>query len=80
VTGAADDGRWPVWRLALLLYPFAAAAAAINVFMLALLGRSIDLPAVSPSAALVVGALLGVPAAWWCGRRLRALIDEAEGR
>ena len=75
----ADDGRWPVWRLAVLLYPFAAAAAAINVFLLALLGRAVGLASLSPSAALALGALLGVPAAWWSGCRLRALMDQAEG-
>jgi hypothetical protein len=74
------DGRWPVWRLALLLYPFAAAAVAINGFMLALMGRALGLPSLSPAAALVVGGILGVPAACWAGHRLRALMDEADGR
>ena len=76
----ADDGRWPVWRLALLVYPFAAAAAAINLFMLALMGRAVGLASLSPAAALVFGAALGVPAGWWCARRLRSLMDQAEGR
>lgn len=76
----ADDGRWPVWRLALLLYPFAAAAVAINGFMIALIGRAVGLPSLSPVAALILGAVLGVPAAWWAGRQLRALMDEADGR
>ena len=76
----ADNGRWPVWRLALLLYPFAAAAVAINVFMLGLMGQAVGLASLTPTAALALGALLGVPAAWWCGHRLRALMDEADGR
>jgi hypothetical protein len=38
------------------------------------------LASLSPSAALALGALLGVPAAGWSGRRLRALMDEADGR
>lgn len=75
-----DDGRWPVWRLALLLYPFAATAVAINVFMIALIGLSIGLPSLSPVGALIAGALLGIPATHWAARRLRALMDEADGR
>ena len=77
MTDPADGGRWPAWRLALLLYPFAVAAAAINVF-LTLMGRAVGLASLSPSAALALGALLGVPAAWWSGRRRRALMDKAD--
>jgi hypothetical protein len=73
-----DDGRWPVWRLGLLLYPFAAAAVAINAYMFALIGLSIGLPSLSPLAALAAGAVLGVPATRWAARRLRALMDEAD--
>jgi hypothetical protein len=80
VTGPPDDGRWPVWQLALLLYPFAATAVAINLFMIALIGLSVGLPSLSPLGALAAGAVLGVPASHWAGRRLRALIDEADGR
>jgi hypothetical protein len=76
----ADGGRWPVWRLAVLLYPFAAAAVAINLFMVALMAPEIGLASLSPVAGLVFGAMLGVPAAWWCARRLRALMDESEDR
>lgn len=72
------DGRWPVGRLALLLYPFAAAAVAINLFLLALMGQAIGLPALAPLAALLLALPLGIPAAWWLGRRLRALMDEAD--
>jgi len=78
MTGPPDDGRWPVWRLALLLYPFAATAVAINVFMVGLIGLSVGLPSLSPVGALVAGAILGVPATRWSARRLRELMDEAD--
>lgn len=78
MTGPPDDGRWPVWRLGLLLYPFAATAVAINVFMVGLIGLSVGLPSLSPVGALVAGAVLGVPATRWSARRLRALMDEAD--
>ena len=69
--------RWSVRRLALLLYPFAAAAVAINLFMLALIGTWIGLPALAPKAALGLSVLLGIPAAWAAGRWVRGLMDEA---
>jgi hypothetical protein len=80
MTKPPNDARWPIWRLALLLYPFAATAVVINVFMIGLVGLSVGLPSLSPVAALWAGALLGVPVAHWAARRLRALMDEADGR
>ena len=79
MTTPPDDARWPIWRLALLLYPFAGAAVAINVFMIGLIGLSVGLPSLPPVAALGAGALIGIPAARWAARRVRALIDEADG-
>lgn len=71
-------GRWPVWKLGLLLYPFTAAAVAINLFMLSLMGQAIGLTALSPVTSLVISIFLGVPATWAAGRWVRHLIDEAE--
>ena len=73
-----SEERWSVRKLTLLLYPFAAAAVAINLFMAALMAPVIGLPHLSPVAALLVSIPLGVPAAIWCARRLRALMDSAE--
>jgi len=75
----AGDARWPVWRLALLLYPAAAGTVAINLFLLGLMGQALGLAALSPVMALVAAIPLGVPATWWAGRRLRRLMDEADG-
>ena len=75
----APPGRWPVRRLALLLYPFAAAAVAINLFMLGLLGQAVGLAALAPGTALLLSVPLGVPASWLAGRWLRHLMDEADG-
>lgn len=72
--------RWPVWKLAVLLYPLAAGAVAINVFMLALMGRAIGFEELSPVASVLAGLLLGVPAAWATGRWVRGLMDEADGQ
>lgn len=69
--------RWPVWRLALLLYIFAAGAVAINLFLLGLLVQSIGLSAISPATAVVAALPLGIPAAWAAGIWVRRLLDEA---
>lgn len=46
--------------LCLVLYPFVAGAAAINLFMACLMLRAIDLPSLSPLQALGGGALLAL--------------------
>ncbi len=74
-----QQSRWPVWKLAILLYPFAAGAVAINLFMLGLIGPWLGLATISPWDTLLISAPLGVPAAWLAGRWVRALMDEADG-
>ncbi|MGB8811636.1 MAG: hypothetical protein WCC57_00465 [Paracoccaceae bacterium] len=74
-----ESNHWPVWKLSLLLYPFAAAAVAINLFMLSLLGQFVGFTALSPVVALIASGPLGVPAAWAAGRWARRLMDEADG-
>ncbi len=71
---------WPVWKLSLLLYPLAAGAVAINIFMLALMGRALGLDELSPVASVVAGLILGVPAAWAAGCWVRRLMDQADNR
>lgn len=73
----ATEGRWPVWKLGLLLYPFVAAAVAINLFMLGLIANWVDWPSLSPMTALAWCIPLGVPASWQAARWLRGLMDEA---
>lgn len=70
--------RWPVWKLGVLLYPFAAGAVAINLFMLSLMAQVIGFTALSPHASIVGGLVLGVPAAWASGRWARQLMDQAD--
>ena len=70
--------RWPVWKLGLLLYVFVAAAVAINVFMLGLLGPAIGAPALTPYHALALSVPLGVPMSWLAAKWARRLLDEAQ--
>lgn len=76
----APDGTWPVKKLALLLYPFTAAAVAINLFLLGLIGIALGLPAISPVTAIWFSIPLGIPAAWRAARWVRGLMDEADGK
>lgn len=62
-----------------MLYPFAAAAVAINLFMLGLMGQAVGFTALSPVASLALSLPLGLPASWLAARWLRHLLDEAEG-
>lgn len=79
MTGEAD-GRWPVRRLALVLYPFVALAAAVNLFFLGLMGRAVSGPVVSPLEALILGLVVGVPLTWAAGRWARRMMDEADAQ
>ena len=73
---APRDQIWPLWKLALLLYPFAAAALAINLFMLGLLGPSVGMASLSPAMALLVSLPLGLPASWAAALWARHLLRE----
>ena len=74
---AGEPGRWPVWKLAILLYPFAATAVWINLFMLSLLLSWLGLPVLSPHLAAALALPLGIPATWAAGRWIRSLMDQA---
>lgn len=65
-------------RLALILSPFVWGAVAINLFMLALIGRALGWPSLSPVATILVGLPLTLPATWLATRWIGGLIDEAE--
>jgi hypothetical protein len=69
-----------LWKLGLIIWPFATAAVAINLFLLGLIGVSVGLPAVAPVDALIWSLPLGVPATWGFAVWIRRLIREAEGR
>jgi hypothetical protein len=74
---SANDTIWPLWKLGLLLYPFTAAAVAINLYMLGLIAPSIGLPVLSPVSALQLSVLLGLPATWAMAVWVRNLLREA---
>ncbi|KPN64746.1 hypothetical protein SAMN04488527_11513 [Aliiroseovarius crassostreae] len=74
------DGRWPVWLLSLVSYPFMVGAVATNVFFASLIGQSAGWETViAPIPSILISLVLGIPAAWITGRWFREKIDEAEG-
>lgn len=76
----STDKPWPVWKLALLLYPFAAGAVAVNLFMLSLMASLVGLAPLAPIIAVKWSIGLGIPAAWASGRWARHLMDQADGQ
>ncbi|PIV78207.1 MAG: hypothetical protein COW54_10685 [Rhodobacteraceae bacterium CG17_big_fil_post_rev_8_21_14_2_50_63_15] len=76
---APATSRHSLWKLGLMLWPFATSAVAINLFMLGLLGQAIGLAALSPMAALWLSLPLGLPATWAAARWVSRLLRRAEG-
>jgi hypothetical protein len=62
----------------LILWPFATATVAINLFLLGLIGVALGLPAIPPVTALWWSLPLGLPATWAAARWVGRLIAEAE--
>ncbi|AZV78591.1 NnrT protein [Parasedimentitalea marina] len=52
---------WSIPKLTLVLYPFGAGAAAVNVFFASLITSWIGWPVLSPLASIVIGLVLGLP-------------------
>ncbi|SEL20469.1 NnrT protein [Roseovarius nanhaiticus] len=77
--GAAQREGWSTRKLALVLYPFAAGAAAVNVFFASLIFSWIGGPIASTAWSLALGGVIGVPAAWYFARHIRRLMDKADG-
>ncbi|MGJ8561502.1 MAG: hypothetical protein ACSHX3_14810 [Litorimonas sp.] len=69
--------RWSRRKITVVLYPFAAAAVAINLFMASLVTQVIGLPALPPVWALGLSVPLGVPAAMLFARWVEGMLDEA---
>lgn len=73
-----QDGRWPVWKITVVLYPLGAGAMAVNFFFLGVLLQAIGMTVFSPWVSVGVGAVLGVPFTWLFARHIHKLIARAE--
>ena len=76
MTGKTGHG-WPVWKIWLVLYPFAIGAAAVNIFFFGLMIQAIGFSAFSPVASLIAGVFFGAPFGWFFARHTRKLLDRA---
>lgn len=76
MAGAAS--RRSLWKLAILLAPFATGAVAINLFLIGLMFPKIGLQVLSPQSALLWALPLGVPATIAAALWVRHLISRAE--
>ena len=77
---AGEPPLTPGWRLLAAIYPFAAGAAAVNLFFLSLILSWVGLPALTPGLSVVGGLVLGAPAAWTFARHIRRLMARADGQ
>lgn len=68
---------WSVGKIAMVLYPFGAGAAAVNVFFASLIGSWVGLPVLSPVWSIGLGCIIGAPATLAFSRHIRRLMDEA---
>ena len=73
---ATEPATKGLWKLGLILWPFATSAVAINLFMLGLLGQAFGLTAISPVTALWLCLPLGLPATYAAARWVRHLIAQ----
>ncbi|MCX7566157.1 NnrT protein [Sulfitobacter sp. F26169L] len=70
---------WSSRKIALVLYPFAAGAAGVNVFFAALIGSWMGGPVLATGWSFALGCVIGVPASIAFARHIRRLMDQAEG-
>lgn len=70
----------PGWRLVAAVYPFAAGAAAVNLFFLSLVLSWVGAPVLTPGWSVAGGLLIGLPATWAFARHLRQLMATADDR
>lgn len=69
---------WSSGRIGLVLYPFAAGAAAVNVFFASLIGSWLGGPILSSSWSMAIGCVIGVPASFAFAGHIRRLMDKAD--
>lgn len=69
---------WSVRRIAFVLYPFGAGAAAVNVFFASLIFSWVGGPVLSWGTSIGLGCVIGWPATWYFARHIRHLMDLAD--
>ncbi|MFL4471279.1 NnrT protein [Tateyamaria armeniaca] len=72
-------GGWSTTQIALVLYPFGAGAAAVNVFFASLIFSWLGGPVASTAWSIGLGCVIGAPATWYFARHIRHLMHVADG-
>lgn len=70
--------RHSLWKLAVVLSPFATTAVAINLFLASLMFPHVGLSVLSPLQALLWSLPLGIPGSLLAARWVQGLLHEAE--
>jgi hypothetical protein len=69
---------WPTGKIAVVLYPFGAGAAAVNVFFASLILSWLGGPVATTGWSIGLGCLIGIPATWYFARHIRNLMTIAD--
>jgi len=69
---------WSTGRIACVLFPFGAGAAAVNVFFASLIFSWVGGPIASTAWSIGLGCVVGLPATWAFARHIRNLMDLAD--
>ncbi|SFR32899.1 hypothetical protein SAMN04488005_0397 [Yoonia tamlensis] len=69
---------WSTRKIALVLYPFGAGAAAVNVFFASLIFSWVGGPVASTGWSIGLGCVIGLPATWYFARHIRHLMTTAD--
>lgn len=68
------DG-WSKLRISIVLYPFGAGAAAVNVFFASLIVSWVGAPVLTPVFSIGVGMVIGVPVTYVFACHIRRLMN-----
>ena len=65
---------WSKTKLTLVLYPFGAGAAAVNIFFASLITSWIGWPVLTPVNSIYIGLILGVPITYYFAKHIQKLM------
>jgi len=69
-----NTDAWSKRKLTLVLYPFGAGAAAVNVFFASLITSWIGWPVLSPTTSIAIGMIIGAPLTYWFAGHIQKLM------
>ncbi|PCJ07770.1 MAG: NnrT protein [Rhodobacteraceae bacterium] len=70
------NDSWSRPKLTLVLYPFGAGAAAVNVFFASLITSWLGWPVLSPLVSIAIGMVLGLPLTYAFACHIQRLMQQ----